>query len=42
MRAIERANEPKSNGILANSTVDFNAQDRLPRSKLIQIINRIV
>lgn len=39
MRAIERANEPKFNGILSNSTVDFNAQDRLPRSKLVQIIN---
>ena len=26
-------------GILANSTVDFNAQDRLPRAKLVQIIN---
>jgi len=35
MRAIERANEPKFNGILANSTVDFNAQDRLPRSNLL-------
>jgi len=39
MRAIERANAPKFDGILANSTVDFNAQDRLPRSKLVQIIN---
>ena len=39
MRAVERANEPKFDGILANSTVDFNAQDRLPRSKLVQIIN---
>lgn len=39
MRAIERANEPKFDGILANSTVDFNAQDRLPRAKLVQIIN---
>lgn len=39
MRAIERANEPKFDGILANSAVDFNAQDRLPRSKLVQIIN---
>jgi len=39
MRAIERANEPKFDGILSNSTVDFNAQDRLPRSKLVQIIN---
>jgi len=39
MLAIERANEPKFNGILSNSTVDFNAQDRLPRSKLIAIIN---
>ena len=39
MRAIERANEPKFDGILANSTVDFNAQDRLPRAKLVQIVN---
>ena len=39
MRAVERANEPKFDGILANSTVDFNAQDRLPRTKLVQIIN---
>jgi len=39
MLAIERANTPKFDGILANSTVDFNAQDRLPRSKLVQIIN---
>ena len=39
MRAVERANEPKFDGILANSTVDFNAQERLPRSKLIAIIN---
>lgn len=39
MRAIERANEPKFDGILANSTVDFNALDRLPRSKLVTIIN---
>jgi type I restriction enzyme M protein len=39
MRAVERANEPKFDGILANSTVDFNAQDRLPRSKLVQIVN---
>ena len=39
MRAIERAYEPKFDGILANSTVDFNAQDRLPRSKLVTIIN---
>ena len=39
MRAVERVNEPKFDGILANSTVDFNAQDRLPRSKLVQIIN---
>jgi len=39
MRAIERANEPKFDGILSNSTVNFNAQDRLPRSKLVQIIN---
>lgn len=39
MRAIERANEPKFDGILANSAVDFNAQDRLPRSKLVSIIN---
>jgi type I restriction enzyme M protein len=26
-------------GILSNSTVDFNAQDRLPRKKLVEIIN---
>src|SRR5690348_1001912 len=39
MLAIERANEPKFNGILSNSAVDFNAQDRLPRTKLVQIIN---
>jgi len=39
MLAIERANTPKFDGILANSAVDFNAQDRLPRSKLVSIIN---
>ncbi len=39
MRAIERANEPKFDGILANPQVDFNAQDRLPRGKLVRIIN---
>jgi type I restriction enzyme M protein len=39
MRAIERANEPKFDGILSNSTIDFNAQDRLPRKKLVEIIN---
>ncbi len=39
MRAIERANAPKFDGILTNSAVDFNAQDRLPRSKLVAIIN---
>src|SRR5262249_40086412 len=39
MRAIERANTPKFDGILANSSVDFNAQDRLPRGKLVQIVN---
>jgi len=39
MRAIERVNEPKFDGILANSTVDFNAQERLPRAKLVLIIN---
>ena len=39
MRAIERANEPKFDGILANTTIDFNAQDRLPRAKLVQIVN---
>jgi len=33
MLAIERANAPKFDGILSNSTVDFNAQNRLPRSK---------
>jgi type I restriction enzyme M protein len=36
MLSIERANEPKFNGILSNSTVDFNAQDRLPRKKLVE------
>jgi type I restriction enzyme M protein len=39
MLAIERANAPKFDGILANSAVDFNAQDRLPPSKLVAIIN---
>ena len=39
MRATERANEPKFDGILSNSTVDFNAQDRLPRGKLVEIVN---
>lgn len=39
MLAIERANAPKFDGILSNSAVDFNAQDRLPRSKLVQILN---
>jgi len=39
MLAIERANAPKFDGILRNSAVDFNAQDRIPRSKLITIIN---
>src|SRR5713226_5409901 len=39
MLAIERANAPKFDGILANAAVDFNAQDRLPRSKLVTIIN---
>src|SRR5262249_28074961 len=39
MLAIERANTPKFDGILPNSGVDFNAQDRLPRSKLVAIIN---
>lgn len=39
MLSIERANAPKFDGILANSAVDFNAQDRLPRSKLVAIIN---
>jgi Protein of unknown function DUF45/HsdM N-terminal domain len=39
MLAIERAKAPKFDGILANSAVDFNAQDRLPRSKLVAIIS---
>ncbi len=39
MRAIERANEPKFDGILFNSAIDFNAQERLPRKKLVEIIN---
>jgi type I restriction enzyme M protein len=37
--AIERANAPKFDGILANSSVDFNAQETIPRSKLIDLIN---
>ena len=39
MLAIERANAPKFDGILANAAVDFNKQDRIPRSKLVTIIN---
>jgi type I restriction enzyme M protein len=39
MLAIERANAPKFDGILTNKAVDFNAQERIPRSKLVAIIN---
>jgi len=38
MIAIERANQPKFDGILTNR-VDFNKQDELPREKLINLIN---
>ncbi|MEX1140623.1 MAG: class I SAM-dependent DNA methyltransferase [Bacteroidota bacterium] len=38
MLAIERANRPKFDGILTNK-VDFNKQDELPRSKLVELIN---
>jgi type I restriction enzyme M protein len=35
MLAIERANAPKFDGILTNK-IDFNKQDELPRSKLVE------
>jgi type I restriction enzyme M protein len=38
MIAIERANEPKFDGILTNK-IDFNKNDELPREKLINLIN---
>ena len=39
MLAIERANAPKFDGILFNPSVDFNAQETIPRAKLISLIN---
>jgi type I restriction enzyme M protein len=39
MIAIERANAPKFDGILFNASVDFNAQETIPRSKLVDLIN---
>ena len=38
MLAIERANQPKFDGILTNK-IDFNKQDELPRTKLVSLIN---
>lgn len=38
MLAIERANAPKFDGILTNK-IDFNRQDELPRSKLVELTN---
>src|SRR3989454_193486 len=38
MIAIERANQPKFDGILT-SKIDFNLSDELPREKLINLIN---
>jgi type I restriction enzyme M protein len=38
MIAIERANQPKFDGILTNK-IDFNKVDELPREKLINLIN---
>ena len=38
MLAIERANAPKFDGILTNK-IDFNKQDELPRSKLVELRN---
>ncbi len=38
MIAIERANQPKFDGILTNK-IDFNRSDELPREKLINLIN---
>lgn len=39
MIAIERANSPKFDGILVNPSIDFNAQETIPRTKLISLIN---
>lgn len=38
MLGIERANAPKFDGILTNK-IDFNKQDELPRSKLVELKN---
>jgi type I restriction enzyme M protein len=38
MIAIERANQPKFDGILTNK-IDFNKSDELPREKLVNLIN---
>jgi type I restriction enzyme M protein len=38
MLAIERANAPKFDGILTNK-IDFNNQNELPRSKLVELKN---
>jgi type I restriction enzyme M protein len=38
MLEIERANAPKFDGILTNK-IDFNKQDELPRSKLVELKN---
>jgi type I restriction enzyme M protein len=38
MLVIERANAPKFDGILTNK-IDFNKQDELPRSKLVELKN---
>lgn len=38
MLAIEHANAPKFDGILTNK-IDFNKQDELPRSKLVELRN---
>ena len=38
MIAIERANQPKFDGILTNRIIDFNKNDELPREKLINLI----
>lgn len=38
MISIERANQPKFDGILTNK-IDFNKSDELPREKLINLIN---
>jgi type I restriction enzyme M protein len=38
MVAIERANQPKFDGILTNK-IDFNKGDELPRDKLVNLLN---